>query len=209
MAAFMSQEDSLRLVSQAQSGDCQAFADLVEPHLRRIYATARKITKNHEDAEDACQQSVMKAFLHINHYQGNAKFSTWLTRIVINEALMTVRKTRTEGRYLSEDVGLMDNLPLEIRDQSAACDPESLSAQIERKALLRAAIGQLDSKARSAVCLLGLEERGTSETAELCRVTHSGLRSRFQRALRQLRVMLSDKLGNSLPLRVMPCETQE
>jgi RNA polymerase sigma-70 factor (ECF subfamily) len=61
--------DSLRLISKAKSGDCQAFTALIEPHLRRIYAAAVKITRNHEDAEDACQESVLKAFLHMERYR--------------------------------------------------------------------------------------------------------------------------------------------
>jgi|SRR5579864_2685473 len=205
----MSDVDPLRLVSKAQSGDCEAFTALIAPHLRQIYVTAREITKNHEDAEDACQQCLMKAYLHIRNFQGNARFSTWLTRIAINEALMTVRKSQSEGRYLSNDCGLTETSLAGIRDQRVVSDPETLCAESEQKTLLREAIGQLESKARSAVCLLALEERETSETAELCRLSDSGLRSRFQRALRQLRVMLSARLGNSLPLRMVPCQSQE
>lgn len=204
----MSDADSLRLVLRAQSGDCQAFSALIEPYLRRIYATAVEITKNHEDAEDACQQSMMKAFLHIRHYQGNAKFSTWLTRIAINEALMSVRKSQTESRYRSDETDLIESLPIGVRDEVAS-DPEALCTQVERKDFLWEAIDQLERNARLAVCMLGLEERGTSEAAEACQLTPSGLRSRFQRALRQLRVKLSDKLGNSLPLGVMQCEPQD
>ncbi len=129
--------------------------------------------------------------------------------IAINEALMTVRKSQSEGRYLSEDCGRAEASLAGIRDQRVVSDPETLCAESERKTLLREAIGQLEFKARSAVCLLALEERGTSETAEICRLTDSGLRSRFQRALRQLRIMLSARLGNSLPLRIVPCQSQE
>jgi RNA polymerase sigma-70 factor, ECF subfamily len=160
--------DSLRRISKAKSGDCQAFTALIEPHLRRIYAAAVKITRNHEDAEDACQESVLKAFLHIERYQGHAKFSTWLTRIAINEALMKVRKMQLEGRYQSEEGDLLESLLIGIQDQNGGSDLEDLCAQAERKALLWEAIGQLEVKARSAVCILGLEERGTSEAAEAC-----------------------------------------
>jgi RNA polymerase sigma-70 factor (ECF subfamily) len=198
------------LISRAQSGDSRAFSALIEPHLRTVYATAMEITKNHEDAEDACQPSMMKAFLHIRQYRGNAKFSTWLTRIAINEALMTVRKSQTEGRYRSDEGGLILTLPTGVQDYpNGSSDPEALCAQVERKTLLWEAIGRLENKGRSAVCMLGLEERGTSETAAVCRLSPSGLRSRFQRALRQLRVMLSDKLANSLPFAAAKCELQE
>jgi len=134
--------DSLRLISKAKSGDCQAFTALIEPHLRRIYAAAVKITKNHEDAEDACQESVLKAFLHIERYQSHAKFSTWLTRIAINEVSMKVRKMQREGRYQSDEGDLPESLLIGIRDQSGGSDLEDLCAQ-ERKALLWEAIGLL------------------------------------------------------------------
>lgn len=198
--------DPLNLILRAQSGDRQAFSSLVEPHVRSLYATAVGITKNHEDAEDVCQQCMMKAFLHIRQYQGKAKFSTWLTRIAINEALMTVRKSQTEGRYRSDEAGELESLPAGIRDQGGVSDPEGLCAQVERRALLWKAIAQLEKKGRSAICVLGLEEKDTSEIAEACQLSHSGLRSRFQRAVKELRVILSGKVANSLPLAVVKQE---
>lgn len=74
--------DQSMFISRAQSGDGQSFDALVEPHLQRIYLTAIRITRNHEDAEDACQESLIKALVHIQSFQGNAQFSAWLTRIV-------------------------------------------------------------------------------------------------------------------------------
>ncbi len=202
--------DPLGLLSRAQTGDPQAFAVLVEPHQRRIYAAAMSITRNHEDAEDACQESMMKAFVHIQRFQCKAKFSTWLTRIVINEALMTVRKTQMESRYRS-NVGGPFGMPflLENRDENGPSDPEALCAQAERRALLWEAISCLETKSRSAVCMLELEEKETSEIAEKSQLSRSGVRSRLQRALRKLRAMLADKLGGSMPLTAREYESQE
>src|ERR1700722_14940578 len=95
--------DQSQLISRAQSGDGQAFTALVEPHLHRIYMMAMRITRNHEDAEDACQEGLVKALTHIQRFQGHAQFSTWLTRIVINESLMTFRKLQTEARHRIND----------------------------------------------------------------------------------------------------------
>lgn len=196
--------DQPGLVSKAQTGDLRAFDALVEPHLRRIYLTAKKITRNHEDAEDACQESMVKAFVHIQLFQRNAKFSTWLTRIVINEALMKVRKMRVEARYRADENDLF-GMPFVVglRDQNAASDPEVLCAQAEQKALLWNAIDRLETKSRLAICALGLEERGTIEVAEANQMSRSGMRSRFQRALRKLRATIAEKLGGPLPLRVV------
>jgi RNA polymerase sigma-70 factor (ECF subfamily) len=191
-----SHPDQLGLVSRAQSGDTQAFCMLMEPHLHRIYLTAKKITGNHEDAEDACQESMVKAYIHIQRFQGNAKFSTWLTRIVINEALMTVRKTKVESRYRLEGSDIFEMPFLAgLRDQNSISDPEALCASAERKALLWDAIDHLETKSRSAVCMLGLQEKDTRQIAEASRMSCSGVRSRLQRALRQLHTMLSGKLG--------------
>jgi RNA polymerase sigma-70 factor (ECF subfamily) len=190
--------DQHGLVSRAQSGDDQAFSMLMEPHLHRIYLTAKKITGNHEDAEDACQESMFKAYVHIQRFQGNAKFSTWLTRIVINEALMTVRKMKVESRYRVEgsDIFEMPYL-LGLRDRNGISDPEALCVSAERKALLWEAIDHLETKSRSAVYALGLEEKGTWQIAEASQLSRSGVRSRLQRALRKLRAMLSGKLNDS------------
>ena len=200
--------DQPGLVSRAQTGDLQAFDALVEPHLHRIYLTAKKITRNHEDAEDACQESMVKAFVHIQLFQRNAKFSTWLTRIVINEALMKVRKMHVEARYRADESDLF-GMPFVVglRDQNAASDPEVLCAQAEQKALLCNAIDRLEAKSRLAICALGLEEKETIEVAQAHQMSRSGMRSRFQRALRKLRAAitekLGEKLGGSLPLRVV------
>jgi DNA-directed RNA polymerase specialized sigma24 family protein len=85
---------------------------------------------------------------------------------------MTVRKMQVEGRYRSDEGDLLESLLIAIQDQNGASDPEDRCAQAERKALLWEAIGQLEVKARSAVCILGLEERGTSEAAEACGLSH-------------------------------------
>ena len=196
--------DQLGLVSRAQTGDLQAFDTLVQPHLHRIYLTAKKITRNHEDAEDACQESMVKAFVHIQRFERNAKFSTWLTRIVINEALMKVRKMRVEARYRTDESDLF-GMPLLIglRDRNASSDPEALCAQAEQNALLRNAIDRLETKSRLAICALGLEERETIDVAEANRMSRSGVRSRFQRALRKIRATIAEKLGGSWPLRAV------
>jgi RNA polymerase sigma-70 factor (ECF subfamily) len=183
------------LISRAQSGDGQAFNALIEPHLHRIYLTVMRITRNHEDAEDACQESLMKAFVHLRSFQGNAQFSTWLTRIAINEALMTLRKLQTESRHRvnKNDPNEMPML-LRIKDQSSDSDPEALFVQGERNALLWELIHQLETNAQSAIFLLGLEEKHTKVVAKELRLSCSGMRSRLQRALRKLRPMLASKL---------------
>jgi RNA polymerase sigma-70 factor (ECF subfamily) len=202
--AFFPDLDQPALVSKAQTGDIRAFDALVEPHLHRIYLTAMKITRNHEDAEDACQESLVKAFVHIQLFQQNAKFSTWLTRIVINEALMRVRKKQVEARYRTDESDLFEvPMVIGLPDRSTSSDPEALCARAEQKALLWEAIDHLEAKSRLAICTLGLEERETIEVAEAYSLSRSGMRSRFQRALRTLRTTITEKLGSSVSFRVV------
>src|ERR1700719_1665314 len=97
--------DTALLVQQAQLGDEMAYARLVEPYMRKTYHVALKITRNREDAEDASQQTLLKAFANIKQFQGNSQFSTWLIRIAMNEALMLMRmrKRRSEDSHLAYD----------------------------------------------------------------------------------------------------------
>ena len=87
-------EENAALVAGAKTGDARAFELLVELHERKIFSMAQRITRNREDAEDVVQQSFQKAFIHLKKFEGQALFSTWLTRIAINEALMLLRRKR-------------------------------------------------------------------------------------------------------------------
>ena len=190
-----SREDHSTIISSAQPGDGEAFNALIEPHLYRIYQVAMQITRNHADAEDACQESILKAFVHLRSFKGTAQFSTWLTRITINQGLITIRKLQTQARRQVSENDLFE-LPLvrEIRDLSSISNPEALCAQGERRALLWSAINQLETNSRMTVCQIGLEERETTEAAEEAHLSPSGVRSRLQRALRKLLTVLGNRL---------------
>src|SRR5580692_3868655 len=82
------------LVAATKRGDTQAFEELVLRHRHRVLAVAQRITKNREDAEDVAQESFHKAFLHLDSFQEKSQFSTWLTRIAMNEAFMLLRRRR-------------------------------------------------------------------------------------------------------------------
>src|SRR3984957_1893864 len=82
------------LVSAAMAGDVTAFTDLCRLHSPRLFGTIRQITRNHEDTEDALQDALMRAFVHLKSFDGRAQFATWLTRIALNSALMILRKRK-------------------------------------------------------------------------------------------------------------------
>ena len=83
-------------VERARQGDVVAFGELVTRYERRVYRMARQITQNDEDAEDVLQETFLKAFEHINSFQGQSKFYTWVTRIAVNESLMKLRKRKSD-----------------------------------------------------------------------------------------------------------------
>lgn len=189
-------EDELVLVMQAREGDNAAFSRLVRPYMRKAYHVALKITGNREDAEDAAQQTLLKAYAHIDQFHGDARFSSWLIRIAINEARMKVRKRRSEDFYLSYDVAPERGIsPLETLSAGESSHPETLYSRRETQRVLRDAIDGLRSSSRVVVWLLGLQERQTKEAAKILNLSESAVKTRFLRARQQLRECLADRMN--------------
>src|SRR5258708_1783777 len=95
--------DESALVAKARGGDAQAFTDLVNQYERKIYRLAKHITQNDEDAEDVLQETFLKAYEHLEGFQGNSKFYTWIVRIAVNEALMNLRKRKGDRKEPPEE----------------------------------------------------------------------------------------------------------
>lgn len=189
-------DDELALVTQARAGDNAAFSKLVRPYMRKAYHVALKITGNREDAEDAAQQTLLKAYAHIDQFHGDARFSSWLIRIAINEARMKVRKRRSEDFYLSYDVAPERGIsPLEMLCAGESSHPEALYSRRETQRVLREAIDELRSSSRVVVWLLGLQERQTKEAAKILNLSESAVKTRFLRARQQLRECLADRMN--------------
>src|ERR1700733_11148123 len=139
------------LVSMAKLGDSDAFVELSRLHSNRLLRTIYNITRNWHDAEDAVQDAMLRAFSHLKDFQEKSSFSTWLTRIAINSALMMLRKKR--GCYEIPFEGVDDSGDnYECSDvKSPAEDPESRLARKEREELLRDEILQLPQVFREVV----------------------------------------------------------
>ena len=154
------------LVSTAKSGDTDAFVELSKRHYRRVFYETYRITRNWQDAEDALQDSLLRAFSHLNNFQERSSFSTWLTRIAINSALMILRKKRN-GFELSLDGTDDPGGECERWEtQSPAENPESSYVRREREALLREAILRLPPRSREVVELWQGREYSCAEIAE-------------------------------------------
>jgi RNA polymerase sigma-70 factor (ECF subfamily) len=179
------------LVAATKSGDEQAFEALVLRHRQRVLAVAHRITRNPEDAEDVAQESLHKAFLHLHNFQEKSRFSTWLTRIVMNQAFMLLRRRR--GAVLSENPEDSVNSNLEaFVDQTP--DPEESCWQRERTQLLIAAINQLGPKVRRTILLRDMEERSAKETAQILGTSITAVKARVFQGRRKLRRTVSPVL---------------
>jgi RNA polymerase sigma-70 factor, ECF subfamily len=183
------------LVRLAQAGDQTAFSRLVQPYMRLAYHVALRITGNREDAEDASQQSLLKAFVRLDQFNGESLFSTWLTRIAINEALMKVRKRRSEDCHLLHETNSeQESSPVDMLHAGEDFHPELLYVKWEKHRLLRDAIDSLQGTSRAVVWLLGIQERKTKEAAKLLNLSESAVKSRFLRARQQLRESLERRI---------------
>lgn len=194
----LSAEREARLVAAAQRGDSAAFSELVERHERRIFRLAQNITHNREDAEDVLQDSFVQAYAHLGSFHGDARFSTWLTRIAINQALMKLRKRRANLLPLDDKIETEDGpLPREIADWGPT--PEQRYSQVELREILAEVMGRLSPTLRIVFQLRDIEELSTEETARMLGITISAVKARTLRARLQLREELNRFFQSGLP----------
>jgi RNA polymerase sigma-70 factor (ECF subfamily) len=188
-SAFREESDST-LVAATKNGESQAFECLVKRHETETFSIAFRITRNREDAQDVVQQSFLKAFMHLDSFQGKSSFSTWLTRIAINEGLMCLRRTRVRREVSLDDEKpeSEDLFPPEVPD--SAENPAEIYEQLENERIFCEAMNQLHAKLRTVICLQ-LEERTVRETAEILGLGIGALKARLFRARRKLRVLLA------------------
>jgi RNA polymerase sigma-70 factor, ECF subfamily len=186
--------DDEALIARACSKDEEAFARLVLPHMRKAYRIALRITGNREDAEDATQQSLLQAYIHLNQFHGQSRFSTWFLRIAINEALGKVRKKRSLDSHLSYEQNAWRSSGEWAWAAGDESRPEVLYARSEKHRLLREAIDGLRGNSRTIVYLLGLEERRTSETAQILNMSEAAVKAQFARARQKLRGCLAERV---------------
>src|SRR5258707_107113 len=161
------QDEEAALVLAAKRGDGHAFEILIERHQRRLLSVARGFTRIREDAEDVVQQSFQKAFVHLDRFEGKSSFSTWLTRIAINEALMLLRRGRGPREVSIDDLSGNEETQFGREIPDSGPGPESVFLQDERSRILSAAINKLTPKTRTAIELRELSELSVRETARL------------------------------------------
>ena len=180
------------LILSVQRGQHELFYELVKPYERRVYAAALAILRNEHDAEDAAQEAMLKAFANIRQFRAEARFSTWLIQITVNEALMRRRRGRTvvmEGIDDHREGEEGDYVPRDFADWR-----EIPSEALERKEVrqrLAQALATLDRKYREVFVLRDMEHLNIQETAEALGITAASVKTRLLRA----RLMLRDLLA--------------
>jgi RNA polymerase sigma-70 factor, ECF subfamily len=174
--------DDAMLVAAARSGDSSAFAELSKRHSRRVLLKIYRMTNNWQDAEDVLQESLMRAFVHLHTFECRASFSTWLTRIAINTALMLMRKEKGFVKW-AIDSARDDSAPCErweFRDQRD--DPEQHYARLQRVEMVRGAMLRLRPKSRRAIELQLKGDLSTVELAQSLDISEAAAKSRLLRA---------------------------
>jgi RNA polymerase sigma-70 factor, ECF subfamily len=181
-----------RLVELACAQDLNAFETLMRRHNRRLFRVTRSVLRNNESAEDAVQETYLRAFTRLGTYRPVGKFSAWLTRVALNEALMMRRRVRGDTVSL-DDMQENGSLPAETASPDAATSEQFVEAAYAR-ALLEHAIDALPENFRMVFVLRVVEGLDVRETAECLELNPTTVRTRLFRAHRQLRVDLSQRL---------------
>jgi RNA polymerase sigma-70 factor (ECF subfamily) len=191
-------EDEHQLVAAAKQGDTSAFEELVNRYESKIFRLTWNITGNREDAEDAMQDAFLKAYSHLQGFQGDSRFYTWLVRIAANEALMRLRKRRPNQVSLDEPIeGDTDLMSRELEDWRPS--PEQRYAQSEMQNILAGVIEKLEPEYRIVLVLRDVEELSTQETADALGISVTAVKSRLLRARLKLREKLNRYFRQGAP----------
>jgi RNA polymerase sigma-70 factor (ECF subfamily) len=174
------------LVAAARTGDEKAFETLVKRHRPRIYSLALRYTRVQADAEDIVQQTFVKAFVHLRRFEGKSSFSTWLTRIAINEALMLLRRGRAMREVSINDMISEEATAPALEIPDANPDPETGYLQREGVRILSLAIRRLTPGMRTVIELRELRELSARETARYMGLSVSAVKGRVFHGRRKL-----------------------
>jgi len=184
-SAAMTDED---VVSRVLAGDTPLFEVLMRRHNQRVYRAARAILRDDKESEDVMQEAYVNAYVHLAQFDGRAKFSTWLTKIAVYEALLRAKR---RGRYEPLD----DRAEETLMPITPSPDPEHQAFGAELRALIEAAIETLGDGYREVFMLRQVQGLSTSETADILGVSEDVVKTRLTRARHALQQNLLDRTG--------------
>ena len=181
------------IVHRVVDGHTALYEVLMRRYNERIYRAARSIVRDEDEAEDVMQQAYVNAYAHLRQFDGRAKFSTWLTKIAIHEALARARK---QGRYVAVDFSEEENQAVE---RQPSRDPEQQAFAAELRSLLESSIDELPDGLREVFMLREVDGLNTAETAECLGVSEDVVKTRLSRSRAALRNQLAERAGILAP----------
>jgi RNA polymerase sigma-70 factor, ECF subfamily len=198
----MTETNEAGLIARIVGGEKELFHELIRPYERMVYLTLFSIVKNEADAEDGAQEAVINAYRHLTSFRGDAKFSTWLTMIAINEGRKRLRKAKSaaeesieeetdghEGDYTPAPLTDWREIPLETLERK------------EIREALRSAVAELPAIYRQVFTLRDLEELNVGETAQALGISANVVKVRLHRARMMLQKRLVSFLKTTAPAR--------
>lgn len=190
-ATRSSSDQDLPLVEASTAGDMAAFEELVRRYDRKLLRIAHQVTQNAEDAQEAVQETFLKAYRNLNQFQRKSTFSTWLIRIALNESFMTLRKRRRYAQELPLEYEDSNGeiLPLDVADWSP--NPEQLYSRSELQGILRKAFERLPPVLQVVFVLRDIEGLSIKETCAVLDLQPNAVKARLYRARLQLREKLT------------------
>lgn len=180
----------MQLIGRALARDGDAFRTIIKTHNQRLYRIARGVVRNDSEAEDIVQEAYVSAFAHLESFRGDASLATWLSRIVINEALGRLRKRRRMVAMPENPQAEIIRFPLNPSD-----DPERTMAQRQILELVERATDSLPDVYRIVFVARVIEGLSIEETAELLGVRPETIKTRLHRARALVRKALDDQIG--------------
>lgn len=184
------------VVARVLQGEVLLFEVLMRRHNQRIYRAIRSILRDDSECEDVMQETYVRAFEHLAQFEGRAKFSTWLTRIAVNES---IKRSIARGKADPLEDELDGDTPSMLVTDETTSSPENNAARRELAALLEESILALPAPYRTVLVLRNIEEMSTSETAEVLAITDTNVKVRLHRAHELLRSQLMSRAGASGP----------
>ena len=181
------------LIARIRAGETACFEVLIRRHNERIYRTVRAVLGDDADVEDVMQQAYVSAYQHLDAFEGRARFSTWMTRIAINEAYGRLRRRHRNQPAPWEDDDAMADEP-----EATGPTPEQVAARREMHALLERAVDTLSLPNRTVFVLRAVEGLTTTETAECLKISEDAVKTRLHRANDALRRRLAAEIGGTV-----------
>lgn len=186
------------LVARAKAGELEAFSPLMQRHNRRLYRVARAVIRDDAEAEDVVQESYLRAFSHLHEFRGEASVETWLTRIVLNEALGRLRRRRKTVDLSVLDAGGEGSRIVLFPGVERSSDPEVDAARAQIRRVIERAVDDLPPAFRAVFVMRDVEGMSVEETASYLGIRPETVKTRLHRARRLLRNALAGHFAATL-----------